>query len=43
MNNVVTTPAPSFFDWIFFILTDNRDTHKISDGFEIGQDSIRDL
>ena len=43
MNNVVTTLAPSFFDWIFFILAGNKETHNISDGFEIQQDSTRDL
>ena len=43
MNSVVTTLVPSFFDWIFFILAGNKDTHKILDGFEIGQDSIRGL
>ena len=44
MNSVVTTLAPSFiFDWIFFILAGNKDIHKISDGFEIGQYSTKDL
>ena len=31
------------FDWIFFILAGNKDTYKISNGFEIWQDPIRDL
>ena len=26
MYNVVDTMAPSFFDWIFFILVDNKDS-----------------
>ena len=41
MNNVVTTLAPSFL--IFFILAGNKETHNISDGFEIQQDPTRDL
>ena len=32
-----------FFDWFFFILAGNKDTHKISDGFEIGQYLTKDL
>ena len=31
MNNVVTTLAPFFFDWIFFILAGNKDNHKSLD------------
>ena len=43
MNNVVTTLAPSF-SLDLFIIADSKDTHKISDGFEIiWQDPIRDL
>ena len=38
MNNVVTALSPFIFDWIFFILAGNKDTHKISDEFKIGQD-----
>ena len=43
MNNVVTTLAHSFFDWIFTILAGNKETHNISDGFEIRQDPTSDL
>ena len=42
IDNVVTTPAPSFLDWIFFILADNKDNHKISDGFDIWPDQTLD-
>ena len=40
MNNVVTTLAPSFLieSSLFFILTGNKDTHKISHGFKIRPD-----
>ena len=31
------------FDWVFFILAGNKDTYKISDGFEIRPDSTRDF
>ena len=30
------------FDWIFFILANNQDNHKISDGFEIRPDPTKD-
>ena len=43
MNNVVTTLSPSFFDWIFFIFAGNKETHNISDGFEIWQDPTYEL
>ena len=43
MNSVVTTLAPSFFDWIFFIFAGNKDIYKIADGFEIGQYPTKDL
>ena len=42
MNSLVTTLAALFFDWIFLILAGNEDNHKISNGFEIRQDRIRD-
>ena len=35
MNNVVTALAPNIFDWIFFILSPNKDSHKRLDEFEI--------
>ena len=41
MNNVVNSSF--IFDWIFFILVDNKETYNISDGFEIQQDPNRDL
>ena len=31
------------FDWFFFLLAGNKDTNKISDGFEIGQYPTKDL
>ena len=31
------------FDWIFFILSGNKNTHKILDGFKIGQNPMKDL
>ena len=31
------------FDLFFFIFAGNKDNHKISNGFEIRQDPIRDL
>ena len=34
---VVTSLAPSFFDWILFILAGNVDSHKISDDSKYGQ------
>ena len=37
MNNLVTFLA-LLFDWIFFILADNKDNHKISQGFRILSD-----
>ena len=35
IDNVVTTLAPSFFIWIFFILSGNKDNHKSLDGFNL--------
>ena len=32
----MATLAPSFFDWIFFVLVGNEDKHKISDDFHFG-------
>ena len=37
-ENLVTTLAPSFFHWIFFILADNKNNHIILNGFEIWQE-----
>ena len=31
------------FDWFFFLLAGNKDTHKISNGFAIGQYPTKDL
>ena len=31
------------FDWFFFILAGNKDTHKVLDGFEIRQYPTKDL
>ena len=42
MNNVDRSSS-FIFDWIFLILTGNKLTHNISDGFEIQQDPTRDL
>ena len=32
-----------FFDWFFFILAGNKDNHRNSHGFKIGQDPTMDL
>ena len=43
-ENLVTTLVLSFFfDWFFFILAGNEDSHKISNGLEIQQHLTRDL
>ena len=34
MYNVVSTLVPSFFDWIFFILTGNKYNHKMSSKYD---------
>ena len=39
----MTTLAPSFFIFFFFILAGNKDNHKILNGFGIRHDSTRDL
>ena len=39
----MTTLAASFLIVFFLILADNEDNHYISDGFEIQQDSTRDV
>ena len=39
----MTTLAPSFFDWFFFILVGNEDKLNIMDGIVIRQDPTRDL
>ena len=39
----MTTLAPSFFKRFFFILVDNKDNHKILNGFEVRQDLTRGL
>ena len=41
MDNVVTTLAPSFFDWIFFILAGYKANYKSLDGFKIWPDQAR--
>ena len=43
MDNVVTALASTFYDWIFFILSSNKDTYKRLDVFEILQDPTKDL
>ena len=44
MDNVVTTLVSTFLiDWIFFILSSNKDTNKRLDEFEILQDPTKDL
>ena len=43
MDNVVTTLAPSIFDWFFFILAGKENNHKLLDGFENGQYSTKDF
>ena len=39
----MTTLAASIFDLFFFNPAGIKDNHKILDGFEIRQDSTRDL
>ena len=43
MNTVVTTLSPSFLIGSPSFFAGNKDTHKISDGFEIGQYPTKDL
>ena len=38
----MNTPAPSFFDCIFFILVGNNDIHESCDEFEIWSDPTND-
>ena len=40
--NLVSSLAPSFFIWIFFILTGKEDNHNISDKFELQPDWTTD-
>ena len=42
MDNFVTTLVPSFFDWILFILSGNKDNHKSMDEFEFQVEPISD-
>ena len=42
MDNVVTALASTFFSWIFYILSSNKDKHKSLDEFEILQDPTKD-
>ena len=42
MDNVVHSSV-YIFDWIFFILSYNKDSYKSLDEFEILQDPTRDL
>ena len=42
-GGVLCSACGAFIDWIIFILAGNKETHDISDGFEILQDLIRDL
>ena len=41
-NKLVSTLAPSFFDWIFFILAGDKDNYIVSNEFEIQPDPIMD-
>ena len=41
--NSVNHSSAFIFDWVFFILAGNKDTHKISDGVEIGQYLTKDM
>ena len=43
MDNFVTALSVYILDWIFFILSFNKDTHKSLDEFEILQDPTKDL
>ena len=43
MVNVVTALASTFFDWIFFILSSYKDTHKRLDEVEILKDLTKDF
>ena len=43
MDNVVNALSSTFFDWIFFILSSNKDKLKSLDEFEILQDPTKDL
>ena len=40
---LVNTLAPSFFDWIFFILAGNKDNYIVSNEFEIWLDPTMNL
>ena len=39
---MLSTHAVIIFDWIFFILAGNKDSHDISDEFEIQLDRTKD-
>ena len=41
--NELCLETKPFFVWIFFILTENKETHIILDGFKFRQDPTRDL
>ena len=43
MGKICDHSSSFIFDWDFFILAGNKDSHKISDGFEIRQDPTKDL
>ena len=43
MDNVVTALTFTFFYWIFFIFSSNKDTHKRLDELEMLQDPTKDL